>query len=103
MSQFNTIHVFAYGETQLIGKDVNYKHASSELTTLQAVIDEAYSKKPADSDASADYGLINIFHNMFVDFRPKSGQGFRVEYKDIDEAKITALVDELLAKKPADN
>lgn len=102
MSKFNTIHVFSYGETQVIGKDVNYKHANTELTTLQALADEVYSKKPADSDASAAFGLINIFHNMFVDFRPQSGKGFRVEYKNVDEAKINALVDEVLSRKPAD-
>lgn len=65
-----TIHIFAYGEAQIISKDVNYKTSVSNFTKLQAVIDNIKSLKPADVNAS-DYHAINIFENMKVAYLSK--------------------------------
>lgn len=99
-TEFQTIHIFGYGESQVIGKDFNDKAPNSELTSLQAVVDNVYSKKPADSDASADIHAVNIFKDMFADYQPKTGKGFRVPYAELDAALIQALADEIEAKKP---
>jgi len=40
MAQFNTLHIFGYGESQLIGDNFNYKVPTSSLTTAQAVVDK---------------------------------------------------------------
>jgi uncharacterized protein YqfB (UPF0267 family) len=42
--EYSTIHIFGYGETQLISSDSNKKVATSTLTKVQAVIDNVYSK-----------------------------------------------------------
>ena len=99
MKNFNTIHIFGYGETQLISSDSNKKVATLTLTKVQAVIDNVYSKKPADNNAGTDYHAINIFDNMFADYQPKTREekSFRVEYKDLDATLINELVEEIKA------
>jgi hypothetical protein len=99
MQNFNTIHIFGYGETQLIYSDSNKKVATSTLTKVQAVIDNVYSKKPADNNAGTDYHAINIFDNMFADYIPKTQgeKSFRVKYEDLDDTLINELVTELKA------
>jgi hypothetical protein len=83
MKNFNTIHIFGYGETQLISSDSNKKVATSILTKVQAVIDNVYSKKPADNNAGVEHHAINIFNDMFADYtsKTKDEKSFRVEYK----------------------
>lgn len=97
--EYSTIHIFGYGETQLISSDSNKKVATLTLTKVQAVIDNVYSKKPADNNAGTDYHAINIFDNMFADYIPKTQgeKSFRVEYKDLDATLINELVEEIKA------
>lgn len=97
--EYNTIHIFGYGETQLISSDSNKKVATLTLTKVQAVIDNVYSKKPADNNAGTDYHAINIFNDMFADYLPKTRdeKSFRVEYKDLDATLINELVEEIKA------
>jgi hypothetical protein len=95
MATYSTLHIFGYGETQLIGDGFNKKISSSELTTLQPVVDNVWSTKPAGSDASQSYHAINIFNDMFADYQPNSGTGFRTPYADLDKTEIDALVDEI--------
>ena len=100
MATWSTIHIFGYGETQLIGENVNFKTATSNLLAAQSVVDDVYSHKPADSDASASYHAVNIFNGMFSDFQPNSGTGFRVQYAELNQILIDALVEEIVALIP---
>jgi hypothetical protein len=97
MANYSTLHIFGYGETQLIGDGFNYKTLTSNLLAAPAVIADVYSKKPADSDASESYHAINIFNTMFADWQPNEGNGFRVPYSELDEVLIDALIEEILA------
>jgi hypothetical protein len=99
MKNFNTIHIFGYGETQLISSDSNKKVATSILKKVQAVIDNVYSKKPADNNAGTEYHAINIFNDMFADYQPKTREekSFRVKYVDLDATLINELVEEIKA------
>lgn len=92
MADFSTIHIFGYGETQLIKKDYNEKAPTADLSSVAPVVANVYSKKPTDSQAKSDYHAVNIFHNLFADFQPKEGKGFRVKWDDLDKSKIDALV-----------
>jgi hypothetical protein len=103
---YTVLHIFGYGETQVIGKDLNKKVSSSSLTKLQAVVDNVYSKKPADSDASTDYHAINIFNSQFVDYigkgnatQPFKKNSFRVPFKDIDVTLVNDLINEIKSIK----
>ena len=86
-----TIHIFAYGEAQIISKDLNYKTDKSKFTKLQAVVDNIKSKKPADVQ-DKDYHAINIFDAHKVAYLGKEKEGtFSVNFADIDSAKLDAL------------
>lgn len=103
MADFNTIHIFGFGDVQLISKDKSVTKKYTDLTKAKAVIDKIYALKPEDYAGTEQYHAINIFSDMFADFQPKSieGQppikGFRVKYEDIDAKSINALVTELMA------
>lgn len=94
MGKFTTIHVFAYGEAQIIGKDLNFKSKISNFKKLQAVIDDIKSKKPADK-LDKDYRAINIFSDLRADYNAnEKDSSFNVKYSDLNETKINALVAE---------
>ena len=94
---WNTIHIFGYGETQIIGKDLNKKVPTSVLTTVQLVVDNVYSNRPQDNNAAAEYHAVNIFNDMFADFQPQTGNAFRTQYADLDATLIEALAAEIVA------
>jgi hypothetical protein len=98
-TQWSTLHIFGYGETQLIGNDLNKKVNTSVLTTVQAVIDNVYSFKPEGNTATKDYHAINIFNDMFADWQTaqQGVEGWRVQYPELDAAEIEALVAEIVA------
>ena len=75
---WGTIHIFGFGTTQLIGKDLNKQVPSTELTTLNA---------------------INLFNDMNASWLPKTKEdkGFRVDFKDLDITLIDALIVEINA------
>ena len=99
MATWSTLHIFGYGETQLIGTDSNKKVPSTALTTLAAVVNNVYSFKPEDNTANEEYHAINIFHDMFADWQTKSpeAKGWRTEYEKLDAEAIAALVAEIEA------
>ena len=103
MADFNTIHIFGFGDVQIITKDKSVTKKYADLTKAKAVIDSIYALKPADYNGTEDYHAVNIFSGMFADFQPKGLQaqqpikGFRVKYEDITAAAVDALVTELLA------
>jgi hypothetical protein len=96
---YNTLHIFGYGEVQVIGKDLNKKVATSELTKVQAVVDNVYSFKPEESTATEEYHAINIFNDMFADWQTKQQgvEGWRVEYAELNTVAIEELVAEVVA------
>lgn len=87
----STIHIFAYGEAQIISKDLNYKTDKTKFSKLQAVVDNIKSKKPADVQVS-EYHAINIFDGQRVSYLAKEKEGsFSVKFADVDSAKLDAL------------
>jgi hypothetical protein len=96
---WSTLHIFGYGETQLIGADFNKKVPSSALTTLQAVVNNVYSFKPVDNPATEQYHAINIFNDMFADWQTSQQgvQGWRTQYAELDVTLIDALIVEINA------
>lgn len=96
---FNTLHIFGYGETQLITDTENKKVSSSELTGVDAVVADVYANKPEDADAGIEYHAVNIFNDLFADYLPKdaSQKPFRVEYSKLNATLIDALVAEVEA------
>jgi hypothetical protein len=99
MATWSTLHIFGYGETQLIGTDLNKKIPTSALTKAQAVIDNVYSFKPEENTATEEYHAINIFNDMFADWQTKQQgvEGWRVQYAELNQTAIEELVAEIEA------
>lgn len=101
MSQFNTIHLFGFGDTQIIGKDNNGTVKSDTLTNLQAFVDHVVTFKPEDV-VLADYHVIHIFNAMDVRYLGKGTENnedktdFTVSISDIDAIILGNLVTELV-------
>ena len=104
-----TIHIFAYGESQIISDTVNHKDSVSNFKKLQAVIDDVKSLKPADVVAS-DYHAINIFGDSKVSYLSKDTEGFGkdkvkksydVKFADLNQTKLNALIAEFATLKAA--
>lgn len=99
---WNTLHIFGYGEVQLIGKDLNKKVATTALTKVQAVVDNVYSFKPEGNTATEEYHAINIFNDMFADWQTKQidVKGWRTQYAELNAVAIEELVAEIEAYTP---
>lgn len=101
MSQFNTIHLFGFGDTQIIGKDNNGTVKSDTLTNLQAFVDHVVSLKPEEVILTG-YHVIHIFNEMDVRYLGRGTENnqdktdFIVKMADIDALLLSNLVDELI-------
>ena len=101
MSQFNTIHLFGFGDTQIIGKDHSGTVKSDTLTNLQAFVDHVVSLKPAEVILT-DHHVIHIFNEMDVRYLGKGTENhqdktdFIITIADIDAVILSNLVDELV-------
>lgn len=93
---YNTLHIFGYGESQVITDTINKKAPNEDLADDQSVVDMVYALKPSGNPATANYRNINIFNNMFADYSDNDGNTFRVDYSELDSALIDALVQEVL-------
>ena len=96
MAIYNTLHIFGYGETQVITDTENKKVATDSIVGVQALVDDLYSKKPSDNPATSDYRTITILNDMFADYSDESGNSFRVDYSELNAALIDAVVLEVL-------
>jgi hypothetical protein len=101
----STLHIFGYGETQVIGNDgttsVNKKVPTSVLTKVTPVVDDVYSFKPTDNLSPNEYHAINIFNDMFADYQPKGDfESWRTEWSKLNKTAIDELVAEVLAYTP---
>ena len=96
MSIYNTLHIFGYGETQVITDKENKKVATDSIVGVQALIDDIYSKKPSDNPATSDYATISILNDIFANYSDEQGNTFRVDYSELNAALIDAVVLEVL-------
>jgi hypothetical protein len=96
---FNTIHIFGFGDVQVIKGKTNKTKKSVTLSSVQSLIAHIWSKKPIDNNCGNQYHAINIFNGMFVDYqaKEKDEKGYRVKYDELDESLIEALVTEVLS------
>ena len=96
MAIYNTLHIFGYGETQVITDTENKKVATDSIVGVQALVDELYSKKPSGNPATTDYRTITILNDIFADYSDNLGNHFRVDYSELNAALIDAVVLEVL-------
>ena len=98
MKKWNTLHIFGFGDVQLITDDGSVTKKASELLNLNSVIDMIWATKPTDNPLQKEYHAINIFYSMFSDWQAKNvnEEGFRTPYANLNNNLIQSLVDEML-------
>lgn len=103
MSEFNTIHLFGFGDAQLIRTEAKGGTVKSEtLTNLQAFVDHIKTFKP-DDVVLTDYHVIHTFNELDIRYLGK-GTGnsqdktdFLVKIDQVDATILANLVNELVA------
>jgi hypothetical protein len=106
MKQFSTIHIFGYGETQIIGNDNNGKVQSSELTNLVVLVDHIKTFLPESGVTLTDYHVIHIFEGSDVRYLGvgtedrKEDTSFSVKYDQINLTLLDTLVNEVISLLP---
>ena len=97
MSKFNTIHIFAYGETQIIG-NTSGKVKSTNLTALQPLVDHIKGFRP-DGVIDRPYHVIHIHQNQILSYLGKGSlketTSFTVKWKDLDQSLLATLIKEI--------
>jgi hypothetical protein len=87
-----TIHIFGYGETQLISKENNDKYATDKLTKVTALVDAIWGLKPEEVKGEKKYQVIHFFNHN--DIRWLGEESFNLK----DEESLIPLIDELIAE-----
>jgi hypothetical protein len=103
MKSWSTIHIFGYGESQIIGtgdddKGFSNKVATSGLTKVSAFLDDLFTHKPeANTSVKTEYHVVHIFHGNEARFlsKTKDVKGFSVKLVDLNQTILQELVDEL--------
>jgi hypothetical protein len=97
-----TVHIFGYGETQYITKDVNFKVSTTELATVQPLVDAIWAEKPVDVTGGDVYHAINIFNYDRKDWqgKGKDNASFSVKKEDDLTDLINAVIAEISAITP---
>ncbi len=94
MKNYNTLHIFGYGECQVITDTENKKVPSEECPSAQDVIDMIYALKPIDNSAGSNYQNVTIIRDVYGSYSALDGY-FRVEYSELDWTLIDQLVQEI--------
>lgn len=98
-----TIHVFGYGETQIISKELKFKVSTEGLSSVEPLKQAIFNKKPQANDGLiTDKCNINIF--SYEDIRWLNKKGFKVSKEDASEIKtfIDDLITELQTLKESE-
>jgi hypothetical protein len=91
---YNTLHIFGYGECQVITDTENIKVATELCPSAQAVVDMVYALKPEGNTAGTNYQNVTILNNIFGSYSASDGN-FRVEYSELDSELIDQLIEEI--------
>jgi hypothetical protein len=96
MENYNTLLIFGYGQTQLITDTDSKIVNSDELQSLNAVIENIYSKKPLENKSQEDYTRIAIYNSDFADWVNNNPDDyFKVAYSELNQVLIESLVLEI--------
>lgn len=91
---YNTLHIFGYGEIQVITDTENKKVPTEDCPSVQAVVDMVYALKPKGNTAGTDYQNVTIIKDIYGSYSAIDGS-FRVDYSELDVALIDQLVEEI--------
>lgn len=101
-STFKTIHIFGYGEVQLIGGAKDGKVSSANFDSLNAFVDHIKTFKPENVEAS-DLHVIHIFKDGDVRYLGKNGElslrtkkSYSVNLSQVNSEILNSFVNDLI-------
>ena len=101
---WNAVHVFGYGETQIVGRDINGKIANAKLKALEPLFVHLAEKQQKGTKITlADTRVLTFFNGTSISFHPKPNSKNKTQslaWTDIDQKYIDKLVKELNAFFP---
>ena len=105
MIVFDTMHVFDFGQCQLISGISNKTAPSDEMATLPAFVSYAQSLCPPDVTLTP-YHVINVFYGdslRYLGSNPSPGvnDNFIVQWENLDLTIIDALAEEINNYNPS--
>jgi hypothetical protein len=98
MSNWNTIHLFGYGESQIISKTSNNKVAIDKLTTVAPLLTYLSTIQQEGTTISPEtMHVLSVFNGLFVDFFSNTNENKlqRFEWSNIDTNYIDALATQI--------
>lgn len=103
MANWNIMHVFGYGESQMMSENKNGKANNSELPAIAPLISYLATQEQQGTTISMEtLHALNMYKDQFVDFVPNSAgnEWQRFAMADIDTSYIENLATELAAVLP---
>jgi len=104
MAKFNTIHVFGFGDVQLIGEKKGTIKADT-MTKLTALVDHVKTFKPEDVTLT-DYHVIHIFNGESVRYLGVRAEDTTAEtlvkISEVDATILEEFIAELEAAIPVE-
>lgn len=98
---WNVVHLFGYGETQVIGAEINGKVANANLKTLEPFLTYLSGlQQKGTKIALKDLHSLNILNGTFIDFssRDPKNKSQRFNWTDINPKQVSKFVDEAIKK-----
>ena len=101
MSTFNTIHVFGFGDVQVIDDATNKIVKADDLSSLLAFVDHIKALRP-QGVADLSYHVIHVFNGASIRYLADNvgddSGTFSLEWSEIDPSFASALADEVKNK-----
>lgn len=89
---YNVLHIFGYGQCQLIDTGTNKKILLSNVQSeVDAVVSDIYGQKPPSNTGTSDYHAITILKDMYTQYTSKNGKTFRVQTSLLNNTLIDNL------------
>lgn len=104
MAQFSTLHLFSYGETQLIASSSlpQGKVNSSSLTHLEPFVTHIKTFKPEEI-TEGEHHAIHIFQDSKVKFLGKGDNtSYSLEVSQLDATLLDNLTNEIVSSLPSE-
>lgn len=104
MAQFSVLHLFSYGETQLIASSSlpQGKVDSSGLTHLEPFITHIKTFKPEEI-TEGEHNVIHIFKEGKVKFLgQEDNTSYDLEFSQLDTTLLDNLTDEIVSSLPTE-
>jgi hypothetical protein len=98
IASWSSIHIYGYGETQLLGRNTNIKVQNEKVKSIASFVEHLVTMQQKGANISMEnIHVINISNNSFIDFRPRNEKNIhqRFEWSDKISTHLIELIKEI--------